>query len=99
MTSTAASSRLEEFRNYRQGILPGRPRSPKPTEFFTSIDEKLDPAAATAPRTQPSDRDVLNLLTKRAKVLHLGLANYCWFTDPSRALCLRLAGTPTADRP
>ncbi|WP_217553716.1 hypothetical protein [Streptomyces sp. GbtcB6] len=42
---------------------------------------------------------MLNLLTKRAKVLHLGPANYCWFTDPSRALCLKLAGTPTADRP
>ena len=27
------------------------------------------------------------------------LANYCWFTDPSRALCLKLAGTPAADRP
>jgi hypothetical protein len=27
------------------------------------------------------------------------VANYCWFTDPSKALCLRLAGTPTADRP
>ncbi|SCF58734.1 MULTISPECIES: hypothetical protein [unclassified Streptomyces] len=42
---------------------------------------------------------MLNLLTKRAKVLHLGPANYCWFTDPSRALCLKLAGTPAADRP
>ncbi|MGW3730855.1 hypothetical protein [Streptomyces sp. F001] len=42
---------------------------------------------------------MLNLLIKRAKVLHLGPANYCWFTDPSRALCLKLAGTPTADRP
>ena len=40
-----------------------------------------------------------NLLSKRAKALHLGPANYCWFTDPSRALCLKLAGTPTADRP
>ncbi|WP_220140442.1 hypothetical protein [Streptomyces sp. KM273126] len=42
---------------------------------------------------------MLNLLTKRAKVLHLGPANYCWFTDPSRALCLKLAGTPAAIRP
>jgi hypothetical protein len=38
-------------------------------------------------------------LTKRARTLHLGAANYCWFTDPSQALCLKLAGTPTADRP
>ena len=28
-----------------------------------------------------------------APALHLGPANYCWFTDPSRALCLKLAGT------
>ena len=90
---------LEEFRNYQQGILPAGPGARKLTEFFASIDEKLDPATAPAPKTQRSDRDVLNLLTKRAKVLHLGPANYCWFTDPSRALCLKLAGTPTADRP
>jgi hypothetical protein len=25
------------------------------------------------------------------------LARYCWFTDPSRALCLKLAGTPHRD--
>ncbi|WP_406386934.1 hypothetical protein [Streptomyces sp. NBC_01618] len=80
-------------------ILPAGPGARSLAEFFASIDEKLDPAAAPAPRTQRSDRDVLNLLTKRAKVLHLGPANYCWFTDPFRALCLRLAGTPTADRP
>jgi hypothetical protein len=42
---------------------------------------------------------VLNLLTKRARTLHLGPANYCWFTDPSRALCLKLADTPAADQP
>ncbi|WP_266845116.1 site-specific integrase [Streptomyces sp. NBC_00183] len=90
---------LEEFQNYQQGILPAGPGARNLTEFFASIDEKLDATAATAPKTQRSDRDVLNLLTKRAKVLHLGPANYCWFTDPSRALCLKLAGTPTADRP
>jgi hypothetical protein len=90
---------LEEFRNYQQGILPAGPGARSLTEFFASIDKKLDPAAASAPKIQRNDRDVLNLLTKRAKVLHLGPANYCWFTDPSRALCLKLAGTPTADRP
>jgi hypothetical protein len=31
--------------------------------------------------------------------LHLAAANYCWFTDLSRAHCLKLAGTPNADRP
>lgn len=88
-----------EFRSYQQGILPAGPGARSLTEFFASIDEKLEPAAASAPKTQRSDRDVLNLLTKRAETLHLGPANYCWFTDPSHALCLKLAGTPTADRP
>lgn len=41
------------------------------------IDAQLDAASATAPKTQRNDRDVLNLLTKRANVLHLGPANYC----------------------
>ncbi|MGW1786165.1 hypothetical protein ACWCQQ_44925 [Streptomyces sp. NPDC002143] len=88
---------LAEFRNYQRGILPAGPGARSLTEFFASIDEKLESAAA--PKIQRSDREVLNLLTKRATVLHLGPANYCWFTDPSRTLCLKLAGTATADRP
>ncbi len=90
---------LAEFRNYQDGILPAGPGARSLTEFFASVDGKLDQAAPPAPKAQRSDRDVLNLLTKRAKTLHLGPANYCWFTDPARALCLKLAGTPTADRP
>ena len=46
-----------------------------------------------------SDKEILSLLTKRARVLHLGTSNYCWFTDPSRALCLKLAGDPAAGWP
>jgi hypothetical protein len=90
---------MAEFRRYQQGILPAGPGARELTEFFALIDEKLEPAAAGAPRVQRNDRDILNLLSKRAKVLHLAPANYCWFTDPSRALCLRLAGTATAERP
>lgn len=88
-----------EFRNYQQGILPVGPGARELTEFFAHIDAKLDPAEAGAAKTQRSDREVLNLLTKRAQTLHLATANYCWFTDPSRALCLKLAGTPHADKP
>jgi len=77
--------------------MPAGPGARELTEFFAHVDGRLgDPAA---PKTQASDREILNLLTKRARTLHLGVANYCWFTDPSRALCLKLAGTPTADRP
>ncbi|WEP00731.1 hypothetical protein A6P39_041895 (plasmid) [Streptomyces sp. FXJ1.172] len=35
-----------------------------------------------------------SLLAKRAKTLHLGVANYCWFIDPAKALCLKIAGAP-----
>jgi hypothetical protein len=52
-----------------------------------------------APKIILNDQELRRMLAKRAKTLHLGVANYCWFTDPSKALCLRLAGTPTADRP
>lgn len=90
---------LAEFRNYQQGILPAGPGARSLTAFFASIDAEITATPETAPKIQHNDRDVLNLLTKRAKVLHLGPANYCWFTDPSRALCLKIAGTPTADRP
>jgi integrase len=90
---------LAEFRNYQQGILPAGPGARALTEFFASIDGSAHDGSAPAPTTQRNDRDILNLLSKRAKVLHLGPANYCWFTDPSRALCLKLAGTPGATRP
>lgn len=90
---------LAEFRNYQQGVLPAGPGARALAEFFADIDADHTEPGIAAPRTQRSDRDILNLLTKRAKTLHLGSANYCWFTDPSRALCLKLAGTPSADKP
>jgi len=92
---------LAEFRNYQDGVLPAGPGARELTEFFAHVDAKLaqDAPTAGAPRVQANDREVLNLLTKRAKTLHLTPANFCWFTDPARALCLKLAGTPHADKP
>jgi hypothetical protein len=93
---------MAEFRNYQEGVLPSGPGARELTEFFAHVDSQSAPdlvQAAGPPRVQANDRDILNLLTKRANTLHLGAANYCWFTDPSRALCLRLAGTPGADKP
>ncbi|MGH7426901.1 MAG: site-specific integrase [Candidatus Methylomirabilaceae bacterium] len=90
---------LDEFRNYQQGVRPAGPGARSLIEFFASIDSSLNAESAAAPKVQRNDRDILNLLSKRAKVLHLGPANYCWFIDPSRALCLKLAGTPTATQP
>jgi hypothetical protein len=86
---------LAEFRNYQQGILPAGPGARELTALFATIDAHL--AAVTnsgQPRVQHADRDILNLLSKRAKVLHLGVANYCWYVDPAQALCHRLAGSP-----
>lgn len=88
-----------EFRNYQQGVLPGGPGARELTEFFAHIDGKLAPDDAASPKVQRNNREVLNLLSKRARTLHLAPANYCWFTDPARALCLKLAGTPNADQP
>jgi len=87
-----------EFRNYQAGIMPAGPGARELTEFFAHVDGAAA-AGAPAPKIQRSDRDILNLLSKKAATLHLGTANYCWFADPSRALCLRLAGRPDATAP
>jgi len=79
--------------------MPAGPGARELTEFFASVDAQLDTPTDNAPKIQRNDREILTLLTKRARTLHLRHANYCWFTDPSRALCLKLAGTPTADKP
>jgi hypothetical protein len=46
-----------------------------------------------------NERRLEMLLRQQSKSLHLQTANYCWFRDPSKALCLKLAGTPTATAP
>ncbi len=90
---------LAEFRNYQDGIMPAGPGARELTEFFATIDAVLPGSEAGAPRVVASDQHVLNLLSKRAQMLHLAAANFCWFSDPSRALCLKLAGTPAASKP
>ena len=48
------------------------------TEFFAHIDGKLAATEATSPKVQRNNREVLNLLTKRADTLQTATANYCW---------------------
>ena len=67
--------------------------------MFAHVDAELAAHAPIAPGVLDSDKHVINRLAKRAGALHLGIANYCWFIDPARALCLTLAGTPTAGKP
>jgi len=69
-----------EFRNYQQGIMPAGPGARELTEFFASIDGTPVAGSPGAPRIQRSDREILNLMTKRASTLHLGTANYCWLS-------------------
>ena len=90
---------LAQFRGYQQGTMPAGPGARDLAAFFDTVDSELKAQATTAPGVLESDQQVINLLAKRAGVLHLGIANYCWFTDPSKALCLKLAGTPAAQTP
>jgi len=87
-----------EYRNYRNGVRPSGPGARELTDYFASLDGKLA-EAGTAPGAVATDQQLRNLLARRAQTLHLGPANYCWFTDPAKALCLKLAGTPDAGKP
>ncbi|WP_338484600.1 site-specific integrase [Streptomyces sp. SCSIO 75703] len=90
---------LAAFRDSQKGIMPTGAGARDLIEFFASVDAKLKEMEASAPGVKPGDQEVINLLSKRAKTLHLGIANYCWFIDPSKALCLALAGKQGADKP
>ena len=76
---------LAEFRNYQNGIMPAGPGARELTEFFAAVDKDLAGDATAAPRVVASDQHVLNLLSKRAEVLHLAAANYCSLKDPCRS--------------
>ena len=86
------------FRDFQQGKLPAGQGARGLLAEFASVEQRLtghDPGAVTL----VDDRRVERALKAKASTLHIGVANYCWFSDPAKALCLKLAGTPTADRP
>ncbi|MEU9046576.1 MULTISPECIES: hypothetical protein [unclassified Kitasatospora] len=78
--------------------MPVGPGAKSLLDFFAFVDTHTG-AGPGAPATKRGDQEVLNLLARRAKTLHPGTANYCWFADPAKALCLKPAGTPAPDRP
>jgi hypothetical protein len=90
---------LDEITNYQQGIRPSGPHAKDLLAFFDAVDGQLTDEQRAATKIILNDQELRRMLTKRAETLYVGVANYCWLTDPARALCLRLAGTPTADRP
>ncbi|MET9695265.1 hypothetical protein ABZY81_44105 [Streptomyces sp. NPDC006514] len=65
---------------------------------FKAVDQALARHDA-GPVTVIDDRRVERVLKVKAKTLHLGVGNYCWFSDPGKALCLKIAGTPDAAEP
>ncbi|MGW3926486.1 integrase [Streptomyces microflavus] len=90
---------VEAFREAQAGLLPAGPGARSLIEAFHHVDAALKEAARSDPKVLADDRHLESLLRKVAKTLHVGAANFCWFRDPSKALCLKLAGTPDAKRP
>ncbi|MFF4329907.1 integrase [Streptomyces sp. NPDC001591] len=86
------------YESYRQGELPSGRGARDLIAAFRAVDDELA-AHETQPPVLADDRRLERLLKTRAKTLHVGAANYCWFTDPKKALCLTLAGTPDATEP
>lgn len=86
---------LAAYQDYKDGIRPAGPGAKDLTDFFESVDGTVGQPGA--PNVKRSEQEVMNLLAKRAGMLHLGQANHCWFLDPSKALCLKLAGRNASD--
>jgi hypothetical protein len=80
-----------EYEQFTQGVMPSGPGATKLIEFLGAVDGKLGQHAEHTPNVLLSDRPVHLMLARRAKTLHLGIANYCWYEDPDKALCQILA--------
>ena len=90
---------LTAYAEYRDGIMPAGPGATSLIGLFNSVDRAIDAEPVAAPQVVSTDRVLENLLRAQAGALHVGPANYCWFKDPSKALCLRLAGDPGRSKP
>lgn len=86
------------YNDYRRGVLPSGKGARELLSCFEAVDRALADHEV-GPVTVIDDRRVERLLRAKAATLHVGLANYCWFSDPRKALCLKLAGTPHATEP
>jgi hypothetical protein len=90
---------IDAFREFQAGQLPAGPGARSLIAMFTHVDTELSHMSPADPSVLDTDGRVENLLRAQAGTLHVGTANYCWFCDPSKAFCLRLAGTTEATRP
>ncbi|GLV98559.1 integrase [Streptomyces lavendulae] len=87
------------YHDYQNGRMPAGPGARDLIKAFEHIDDALKEHQPGPAAVLDSDRRLEMLLKQQAKSLHVQAANYCWFRDPSRALCLKLAGTPNATKP
>lgn len=90
------------YEDYQRAILPAGKGARDLLAVFKAVDRALDRALDRhdpGTVTVIDDRRVERVLKAKAKTLHAGVGNYCWFSDPGKALCLKLAGTPNADQP
>ncbi|MDT0427169.1 hypothetical protein ABZ741_12765 [Streptomyces globisporus] len=81
------------WHDYKEGRMPAGPGAPTLIAAFEHIDAQLAQTPPGPAHVLDADQQLINLLRPHAERLHLGVANYCWFRDPAKALCLRLAGT------
>ncbi|MFJ8968610.1 hypothetical protein ACIRJ3_04240 [Streptomyces anulatus] len=88
----------EAFRQFQEGQLPAGPGADALLAAFRAVEDELE-GHEPGPAKVVTDRQIELLLKKKAAVLHLSAANYCWFEDPAKALCLKLAGTKSAAAP
>ncbi|MFE5767661.1 hypothetical protein ACFQ7O_04800 [Streptomyces sp. NPDC056485] len=89
---------FEAYRQFEQGQLPAGPGADSLMAAFRAVESELADHEP-GPAKVVTDRQIELLLKKKASVLHLSAANYCWFEDPAKALCLKLAGTWSAAAP
>ena len=89
---------IAAYEDYQRGVLPSGAGARDLITTFKTVDQILEQHQA-GPVTVIDDRRVERILKTKAKTLHLGVGNYCWFSDPRKALCLTLAGTPDAEEP
>ncbi|WP_405186534.1 hypothetical protein OG582_21115 [Streptomyces anulatus] len=89
----------QAFADYRAGKLPSGPGARDLIKAFEHIDDALMEHGPGTAAVLDNERRLEMLLRQQSKSLHLQTANYCWFRDPSKALCLKLAGTPNATKP
>ncbi|MEU4234880.1 hypothetical protein AB0F17_62295 [Nonomuraea sp. NPDC026600] len=86
------------YRDYTNGIMPSGPGARHLVEAFGHIDNVLKEISQTAPVVMDTERRIENMLRTMAGTLHIRVANYCWFRDPTQALCLRMAGATGASK-